>query len=336
MSCNPCQTPVVNTAENETLSSQIENFTKSFFGSVVKTEVNGVVSWVLPCNLDVGLENNARGADEGLACYFLRLFGEGIVGLTGPQGATGAAGTNGNNAFTVTIASFTQPTLGAPDVTVTTAYNPAIIAGINVFIQNSGYYTVNNVDTSGHLYLTLTKAVTGATGTISAGKLVVPAGYPGASVTGPTGPTGATGPAGPAGESLTEQSDDFQVNSGTDWALQVVPTAVSFTTSSPQVTLPAAGVYLITAVVALEGETGVLANDEVTLKLYNTSIAADVPGSKQIISNLVDTQKTQVVLHALYQADAASQQIALYGDCTTADKVTVIATRTVITYVRVQ
>jgi hypothetical protein len=68
------------------LPSQIQNFTQQFFGDVVKTEVDGQVIWSLPCDLDIGLPNNQRGAGEGLACYFLRLSEEGIIGLTGPQG----------------------------------------------------------------------------------------------------------------------------------------------------------------------------------------------------------------------------------------------------------
>lgn len=336
MSCSPCSTPPANTPENETLSSQIENFTKSFFGVVTKTGVDGVVTWVLPCNLDVGLPNNARGADEGLACYFLRLFDEGIVGLTGPAGETGASGLNGYNAFTVTTLGFTQPTILSPSVVVRTAYNPAILAGLNVFIASSGWYSVDTVDTSGNLYLTLTKEVTGASGTISAGKLVVPAGYPGASITGATGPTGPIGPTGPAGTSFTESNGQFQVNSGDNYALQVTPTAISFTSSSPLVTLPAAGKYLLSYTVGVEGETGLALNDVVTLKLYNTSNASDVPGSEQKISNVAEDELTQITATVVYQADGAGQTVALYGDCTSANFATVVATRTVITYVRIQ
>ncbi len=334
MSCRPCQETHTNTAEIELLPSQIENFSLAFFGSITKTEANGVVQWILPCNLDVGLENNSRQDGEGLACYFLRLFQEGIVGLTGPQGDTGTAGTNGFNAFTVTLLSFTQPTLGAPNVQVKTSYNPAILENLNIFIQGSGWYNVNSADTEGYLQLTLTKAVSGASGTITAGKLVVPAGYPGASVTGPTGPQGSQGVQGDPGESFTETNSQYDTSVGVDYALQNTPTAVAFTTSSPALLLPAIGTYLITAVVALEGETSVAANDIVSLKLYNTSIAANVTGSEQKVSNVVDGQLFQVVINVIYSTDAASQTVALYGDCTTSDRVTVLADRTVLTYVR--
>lgn len=335
MSCGPCRTSPENTAENELLPSQIENFTKALFGTIQKTESNGVVQWILPCNLDVGLENNSRMEDEGLACYFLRLFRDGIVGLTGPQGETGDNGSNGYNAFSVTLLSFTQPSLDNPQVQVKTAYNPALLANLNIFIETSGWYQINSADINGFLQLTMTKAVSGAPATITAGKLVIPSGYPGASITGPTGPQGTQGSQGLPGESFTEQNGQYDTDVGVDYGLQAVSTAVAFTTSSPQLLLPAIGTYLITATVALEGEVGVLANDIVTLKLFNTSIAGEVTGSVKSVSNLLEDQKSQVVINVLYSTDAASQTVALYGSCTTSDVVTVLADQTVLTYVRV-
>ncbi len=334
MSCTPCRTTPTNTAACELLPSQIENFTKEFFGVVEKTESNGVVQWILPCDLATGLENNTRADGEGLACYFLRLFREGIIGLTGPQGDTGQNGLNGYNAFTISLLSFTQPTLDNPNVQVKTAFNPALVADLNVFIQTSGWYQINSADINGFLQLTLTKPVSGASGTITAGKLVVPAGYPGASIVGPTGLQGTQGEQGLPGESFTETNSQYDTSSGIDYALQAVSTAVAFTTSSPQLLLPAVGTYLITAVVAIEGEVSVATNDNVTFKLFNTSIAGEVIGSTQTVSHIFDGQKTQVVINVLYSTDAASQTVALYGSCTTSDVVTVVADRTVLTYVR--
>lgn len=212
MACNtnPCKTTQQNTAACESLPSQISNFTAQFFGEIVKTEIDGVVSWSLPCGLDVGLPNNPRGFGEGLACYFLRLFEEGIIGLTGPQGERGLPGCNGLNAFTVTLQSFVQPAEGE-SVQVLTAFNPSMIAGSYVFISTSGLYFVNNADVSGLLSLTLVVTPVSPIGTtINAGKLVVPSGPPGgpmgpqgiqgeAGSTGPTGPQGDTGPVGPTG-----------------------------------------------------------------------------------------------------------------------------------------
>ena len=127
--CGPCGTCPVNSADAETLPSTLDNFTQQFFGTITKTEVNGQVTWTLPCNLDTGLPGNPRGSAEGLACYFLRLFSDGIVGLIGPQGDTGLAGNDGNNAYTVVTTAFNAPTVPSPTVQFNVIPSPAISAG---------------------------------------------------------------------------------------------------------------------------------------------------------------------------------------------------------------
>lgn len=195
LSCdNPCRIVEHNTIACESLPSRVENFTKNFFGDVIRTEINGQVVWSLPCGLDTGLPNNPRGIDEGLACYFLRLFTDGIIGLTGPAGKAGLTGPQGHNAYTVTLASFTNPTVGGT-VQVQTLYNPAMLAGEYVFIDGAGWYQIVNAPLSGLLTLILLVAVPGAT-FIPAGKLVVPSGSPGSSIPGVKGDKGDTGPIG--------------------------------------------------------------------------------------------------------------------------------------------
>lgn len=333
---NPCSTTDTNTAACESLPSQISNFTAQFFGEVVKTEVGGVVGWSLPCSLDVGLPANPRGSGEGLACYFLRLFGEGIIGLKGDTGAQGEAGTDGHSAYSVTLQSFAQPTLGAPNVTVLSAYNPAILAGMTVFISTSGHYFVNNADVSGALSLTLTNPVDGASGAITAGKLVVPSGYPGATVVGPVGPTGATGPAGPAGTPLTTTNVDYFATVGSDYPLPVLYAAIDFTNSSPALLLPSAGKYLLTACVALLGKAGVVDADVTSVKLRNTSQNTDVSGSEKTINFVKDTQKVQVVVSIPVITTLANQTVAIFGKCTTNAKVYAVALETTLTAVRIE
>jgi len=176
---NPCGVTPANTARCESLPSQIENFTLQFFGTVIKTEIDGQVRWSLPCQLDVGLPGNPRAVDEGLACYFLRLFRDGIGGLKGDPGAPGAAGTSGNNAYAVTCQGFAQPTLSNPLVQIVIFANPAIVTGLYVFVQHSGYYLVTDVQPGGVLFATLVSPITSPAAYISAGALVVPAGPPG-------------------------------------------------------------------------------------------------------------------------------------------------------------
>jgi hypothetical protein len=333
---NPCATSETNTAACESLPSQIENFTAQFFGVVVKSEVDGEVVWTLPCNLETGLENNPRAEDEWLACYFLRLFRDGILGLTGPQGETGADGTNGRNAYTVTLQSFTQPTLGSPTVTVQTQYNPAILENSYIFIATSGWYHVDATDTSGTLFLTLVKEVTGASGTITAGKLVVPSGFPGVSVTGPTGPQGPQGPQGPAGASLTEDNAFFFATVGVDFNLPLLYAAVDYTNSTPQILLPTAGIYKVTAVVGLIGLASVAITDTVSLKLRNTSNASDVSGSEVEVNDFAEDSVKQLVIDVFVTTDGANQTIALFGKCATADRVAARALKTTITAIRIE
>ena len=331
---NPCGITQTNTAACESLPSQIENFTLQFFGEVFKTEVNGVVTWSLPCNLDVGLPNNPRGENEGLACYFLRLFGDGIIGLTGPQGPAGNNGLNGNNAYTVTLASFTQPTLAAPHIQVSTPFNPAIITGMYVFIASSGWYLVDQADPSGTLFLTLARALTGATGTISAGKLVVPSGFPGNSVTGPQGIQGPVGPQGTPGASFTATNGFYFATIGTDYNLQVTYAAVNFVNSSPAVLLPDAGTYSVSVVATILGLAGVATTDIIKLKLRNVTDSADLAGSEMKLSNVVVDQLGQIVITVGVTTSSPNNTVVLYGECTTSDKVAVVALNTTVAFVR--
>ncbi len=336
-SCNnPCGVAPGNTAACESLPSQIQNFTTQFFGEVVKTEINGVVSWSLPCSLDIGLPANPRGAGEGLACYFLRLFNDGITGLKGDKGNTGAAGADGNSAYTVSMQGFNQPTLGSPNISLLTAYNPAVsVDGIYVFIDTSGWYLVSGSDGAGTLFLTLVQALGGAPAYISAGKLIIPSGTPGASIVGPTGATGAQGPQGPAGVIPTSNCNTVANTIGVDYAAPLVYAAVDFTNWSPEFLATTIGKYLVTVTAVVEGQTGIVSSDVITLKLRNTSNASDVLGSEMSISNLIDTELKQVVISAIATTDAANQTVALFAECTTATKVKLIALKTALTYVRV-
>jgi hypothetical protein len=284
--------------------------------------------------LDIGLPNNARAEGEGLGCYFLRLFSEGIVGLTGPQGAQGDAGTNGNNAYTVTLQGFAQPSSGAPNTTVLTNFNPAIVPGIYVFIETSGFYLVTGTDPSGLIFLTLVRAADGAPAVINAGKLVIPSGTPGA-----TGATGASvaGPTGPPGSNATGFSVDnefYFATVGTDYPLPITYTAVDFVNSSPAVNLPAVGRYNLTIVAELVGTTGVLTSDVASLRLRNVTAGADVEGSEHRANFLQDTEIRTIVINVPVVTTAANQQIALFGKATTASKISVVALKTTLQYFR--
>lgn len=329
---NPCGSGPGNTAACESLPSQISNFTQQFFGDVVKTEVNGVVSWSLPCSLDIGLPANPRGVGEGLACYFLRLFNDGIVGLTGPKGDPGLAGTNGNNAFSVTLQGFTQPTLATPYLQILTAYNPALLNNIYVFIDGSGWYLVSGSDGNGTLFLILVQPLSGVSGYIQAGKLVVPSGAPGPSVVGPQGVPGIQGPQGSPGPAYTTDNNTLTFV-GSDFSIPLTATAVNFVNSAPEFLAASAGRYLVTVTATVAGASGILLTDSVTLKLK--TLLGDVAGSIQQITNLVNGQEAQIVVNALVATTAPGQQISLYASCSTANHAVVKYSLTSLTYMRV-
>lgn len=330
--CNPCGHSVTNTAACESLPSQIQNFSDQFFGTIVKTEVDGEVVWNLPCNLGVGLPNNQRGSGEGLACYFLRLFMDGIIGLTGPPGLTGEPGEDGNNAYTVTLQAFVQPTLGNPNIQVLTAFNPAIIEGLYVFIQTSGWYQVSTATDTGVLFLTLHTPLPGAPAVINAGKLVIPSGVPGASITGNPGPPGPPGPPGSNATSFSVNEGVYFAPIGTDYQLGIAYAAVDFVNSSPQVLLTNAGRYRVSVVADLVGLAGVLTSDKAFLKLRNTSSSADVDGSEHQLSNFVDTARSQITIIARVETTGANQTIALFGKADTAARIAVVALNTTVVY----
>lgn len=333
MSCNPCNcVSITNTAACESLPSQIENFTKQFFGSVVKTEVNGVVNWSLSCNLDVGLPNNARADGEGLACYFLRLFEEGITGLTGPQGDDGEPGANGRNAYTVTLQAFVQPPPGNPNVQVLTAYNPAILPGLYVFIDTSGWYQVTAADTSGVLFLVQHTALPGAPAVINAGKLVIPSGVPG--VNGVDGEDGSNGVNGTNGVNVSAENGFYFAPIGTNDNLGVTYVAIDFVNSSPAVSLPTTGTYRVAVVADLVGLPTVLTSDKAFLKLRNTSTSTDIDGSEHLVSNFADTVRSQITIITRVITTGPNQTIALFGKADTADKIAVVALNTTVSYER--
>lgn len=334
---NPCSAAECNTPECESLNSQINNFTKQFFGSVVKTEVDGEVVWTLPCDLEVGLPNNPRAADEGLACYFIRLFSEGIIGLTGPAGEAGPAGTNGFNAYTVTLASFIQPSTGFPNVNVTVLPNPAILDGMYVFISTSGWYLVNFVDPSGVLHLSLSQAVAGAVAgsIVTAGKIVVPAGHPGIGTTGPQGTQGPPGPQGDAGNTFTTINGGYYDNTGSNYNITTTSLAVDFSTSFAQVLLPDAGLYIVMASVDILGLAGAVTTDFIEIKLRNVTDSADLDGSLKQITNVSPNRKASMAcIPVPYLTSGANRTIRLYARAAAA-QYQVVALRTSITFFRI-
>jgi hypothetical protein len=119
-----------------------------------------------------------------LACYFLRLFEDGIIGLQGETGDQGEPGTAGFNAFSVLTSDAVQPSTTSPNWTIRIFRNPVFVAGQVVFINGSGWSRVTLVSND-VLSLTLLEATGSAGATIPAGTLISvagPQGLPGAAV----------------------------------------------------------------------------------------------------------------------------------------------------------
>lgn len=197
--CSPCPTCGTADASCECLTSQLNNFTNEFFGTISKSVVDGAVVWALPCDLAVGLEDNPRLDGEGLACYFLRLFGEGITGLTGATGAMGPAGPAGGDSYAILSSAFAEPDASCPTVSFQVEALGPISAGATIWVVGSGYYLV--LGTSGVTVFAQLLQATVTLGTvIQPGARVYVSGVAGAAgAAGPTGATGATGTPGPTG-----------------------------------------------------------------------------------------------------------------------------------------
>lgn len=294
--CTPCGSCPTNSADCETLPSALQNFIDAFFGSVTKTEINGEVVWTLPCSLDVGLTNNPRGANEGLACYFLRLFEEGLVGLTGPKGDTGAQGADGRNAYTITTQSFVTPTVGSPNTQFNVIPNPILGVGLDIFIEGCGWLVITNIFQDQTVFATLIEPVSPQSATIPAGEVVLPTGPRGQSIVGPTGPTGAagamgnqgiqgdpgaqgpTGPTGPSGATATSSNSVVSVTGGTDYTMTASYAKLDFGAIDLEITLPTAGEYLV--LVSLQGLNNSGAHRQWSFKLFDFTNSIDVPESE--------------------------------------------------------
>lgn len=332
---NPCRVSQVNTVACESLPSQIQNFTDQFFGEVTKTEVDGAISWSLPCGLDVGLPNNPRNSGEGLACYFLRLFEDGIIGLTGPRGLPGVNGAAGRNAFTVTLSSFLQPSLGSPVATFQVLANPVILVDTYIMVQDSGWYLVNAIDAAGIGSFTLVKSigVTAVGDLVDGGKLVFPSGFPGISITGPQGIQGIQGIQGPPGNTFTSESYLFSGSTG-DYALTATYASVNFAALA-QVTLINPGTYLVQYQADLIGKPSANAlTDFAYLKLVSSEGPADVAGTEHVINGFVDTARRSVAGSSVVTVSGPAVQLTLTGKVTVAGHVDVSAVNTTVSAIR--
>jgi hypothetical protein len=122
------------------------------------------------------------------------------------------------------------------------------------------------------------------------------------------------------------------VGSGSDFVVAGTPFArVDFGTTDPEIALPTAGTYLVDAEVSfLNGAT---ANDNIQIKLYNSTDTADVASSERSVTSINASQRVQIRSSNILTV-TAGKTIQLYGQNSTAARGTFEAVRTVIRYVR--
>lgn len=324
--CTPCNVNCgQNSASCESLPSALANFTAAFFGSVQKTEINGKVTWILPCGLDVGLPGNPRGSDEGLACYFLRLFEAGIIGLVGPKGDPGPKGTDGHNAYTITTSAFNPPVSAGQTAQFTIIPSPVISVGQTIFIPGSGWYQITEVFQGTSVFATLLESISNPFPLIGAGTLVLPTGPRGLSITGPTGLTGpkgdtgamgatgatgapgATGATGPAGTAATNANQQI-AGSGTNYTVTASYAKVNFGTTDLEATLVTSGTYLFIAQLECLNSGAVHAW---SLRFNNQTTATPFLDSQRDFFFVSTTFATTATVVSIITTSAANQVIEI-------------------------
>ena len=324
----PCNTTCnQNSAACETLPSALENFIRSFFGTIQRTEVNGKVTWILPCDLDVGIPGNPRGTEEGLACYFLRLFKDGLVGLEGPPGQKGDTGENGHNAYTVMTSGFNPPANPGGSVQFTIIPSPVVSVGQTIFIPGSGWYQITEIFQSSTVFATLLESIPSPSAAIPPGTLVLPTGPRGLSITGPkgdkgdkgdtgaqgpagaTGSTGATGATGATGSTATNENSLIQ-GAGINYPLTNAYSHIVFGGTDLDLTLVNAGTYLCIFTLELSNTSG--ANRDWSFKLVNQTTAVDV-ASSEINVHIISATDFSVTLIAYVVTATANNVIEIDG-----------------------
>lgn len=301
-----CLTPTNVTCENtpacESLRSKLANFTEQFFGVVTKTDLlPSGVDWTLGCGLDTGLADNPRGYNEGISCYFLRLLYDNILLLRGAKGDTGNPGVNGENAVSAVTADFLQPDLVDSDRVVSVLATLALVPGLYVFIQTSGWYEILSNDGLTAIFRLLA-AVDAPPVTVLAGNVIVPVSPAGIPMKGPVGDAGVRGEQGLIGDtgdqgtpSNPEVYGSYLGVGKTDFLTTIImnkPVPVLFDGAKVDIALPSSGTFYIVGTtqtlpsfsavlfLALVGYV-VLSATNVVVATYNTlaeATAALLPG----------------------------------------------------------
>ena len=183
MSCNcapnsnkPCCPSTAPDPADESLDSQVANLIGKLFGFATKTiGQTGEVTWTLPCNLDGEIAGFPRLPGEGLLCYFLRFYTDGIEGAQGEPGPVGAVGPYGLSAYSTITASFPQPTVEAPLFSFDVEHAEWVCPQMILFITNVGWARVEAI-TGNTIAAVLLRQINAPPATVPVGGSVAPTG----------------------------------------------------------------------------------------------------------------------------------------------------------------
>lgn len=127
--------------------------------------------------------------------------------------------------------------------------------------------------------------------------------------------------------------DVTAVGSGSNFSVAGTAYArVDFGGTDPEIVLPTAGTWLISAVASIQN--GATANDVYSIKLFNSTDASDVANSEQTISSINASLIAPLVIINIPVTVTTGKTIQMYGRNATAARGTFISTATRLTAVR--
>ncbi len=124
----------------------------------------------------------------------------------------------------------------------------------------------------------------------------------------------------------------FQIGSGTDYSVTTSYARVDFGGSDPEITLPTAGTYMISATVSIVDDTASSANFDA--KLRNSTDAADIADTERRVTTAAAGDIEQIVIRKPITVNA-SKEIEIWVQSPNGTDPSVRATDTAIDYMRI-
>jgi hypothetical protein len=216
----------------------------------------------------------------------------------------------------VVTQGFNQPTPQNPLVQFLVIPNPAILAGMNVFIAGSGYYLVTSVLAGGIIFATIQVTAPNPVSFVQAGSIVIPTGANAVGVQGAPGQKGdqgtpgLQGTPGIPGSNITAQNGVVYVTgANTPYSLTTSYGPLDFGGLRLAFVAPESGTYLVTATfpVTTTIQTATVPNSPELVyfrfKLTNATTLADIVGSDafcaSVFLNTAQVQAQTVTVSAI-------------------------------------